>query len=284
VRPGGRRNFSAPLDTKGTDDWKAVMAAQELGGSQTQPDPFIAAGPSTPTPRENVLLAALLLALVFVAYVPALRCGFVWDDDAWTTRIAPLLRNSAGLGTIWSQPTALQQYYPLSATTFWLDHQLWKLWAAPYHVENVLLHAVAALLFWRILRQLRIRAAWLASALFALHPVMVESVAWITQRKNVLSLVLALAALNLYPRHERTKPEPSCRTSAIPTPPSRPLRIRRDLSYFLAWLLFLAALLAKTSVCSLPAVILLLAWWQRGRIDWRRDVLPTLPFFATALA
>ena len=145
----------------------------------------------------------LIVLLVFLAYLPALRGGFVWDDDSWTTRIIGLLRDTSGLRLIWFQPTALQQYYPLSGTTFWLDYQLWKFWTTPYHVENVLLHALAALLFWRLLLRLRVPGAWLASALFALHPVMVESVAWITERKNVLSLVFYLGALLAYLRDAR---------------------------------------------------------------------------------
>ena len=109
--------------------------------------------------------------------------------------------DTSGLRLIWFQPTALQQYYPLSGTTFWLDYQLWKFWTTPYHVENVLLHALAALLFWRLLLRLQVPGAWLAGALFALHPVMVESVAWITERKNVLSLVFYLGALLAYLRY-----------------------------------------------------------------------------------
>jgi tetratricopeptide (TPR) repeat protein len=198
-----------------------------------------------------------------------------------------LLQNLSGLRTMWFHLTALQQYYPLTGTTFWLDYQLWKFWTPPYHVENVLLHALAALLFWRLLLRLQLPGAWLAAALFALHPVMVESAAWITERKNVLSLALYLAALLAY---ERFAPwvaddqQPETRTAAIgPVPdPARHPR-HAALFYGLAFVLFLGALLAKTTTFSLPAVILLIGWWKRGQIRWRADVLPTLPFFALAL-
>ncbi len=228
-----------------------------------------------------------LIAATFLAYLPALRGGFVWDDDSWTTRISGLLQGVSGLRAMWFHPTALQQYYPLSGTTFWLDHQLWKFWTPPYHVENVLLHALAALLFWRLLLRLQLPGAWLAAALFALHPVMVESAAWITERKNVLSLALYLGALLAY---ERFAPwvtngqRPRTGIAAL-TPVPDPARRPRRAAFFygLAFVLFLGALLAKTTTFSLPAAILLIGWWQRGQIRWRADVLPTLPFFALAL-
>jgi len=228
-----------------------------------------------------------LIAATFLAYLPALRGGFVWDDDSWTTRISGLLQGLSGLRTMWFHPTALQQYYPLSGTTFWLDYQLWKFWTLPYHVENVLLHALSALLFWRLLLRLQLPGTWLAAALFALHPVMVESAAWITERKNVLSLALYLAALLAY---ERFAPwvtndrRPETGIAAIAPAPD-PARHRRHaaLFYGLAFVLFLGALLAKTTTFSLPAAILLIGWWKRGQIRWRADVLPTLPFFALAL-
>ena len=147
---------------------------------------------------------ALIVLFVFLAYLPALHGGFVWDDDSWTTNLSALFQNTSGLRSMWFQPTALQQYYPLSGTTFWLDYQIWNFWTTPYHVENVLLHALAALLFWRLLLRLQVPGAWLAGALFALHPVMVESVAWITERKNVLSLVFYLGALLAYLRYAQS--------------------------------------------------------------------------------
>jgi Flp pilus assembly protein TadD len=229
----------------------------------------------------------LIVFLVFLAYLPALRGGFVWDDDSWTTRIIGLLRDPSGLRSIWFQPTALQQYYPLSGTTFWLDYQLWKFWTTPYHVENVLWHALAALLFWRLLLRLRVPGAWLAGAIFALHPVMVESVAWITERKNVLSLVLYLGAWLAYLRYAQGVTGDKCQVTgteaAAAVPDSPPATRHPPLFYGLAFVLFLCALLAKTTTFSLPAAILLIGWWQRGQIRWRADVLPTLPFFVLAI-
>ncbi len=232
---------------------------------------------------KAVWLGTLFFALTLLVYLPALRGGFVWDDDSWTSNISGLLRDFSGLRAIWFQPTALQQYYPLSGTTFWLDYQFWGFWTTPYHVENILLHALAALLFWRLLVRLGVPGAWLAAALFALHPVMVESAAWITERKNVLSLVLFLGALLAYLRHAQGKSRVESREPRAGSRSSTPDARRSTLFYALSLVLFLAALLAKTTAFPLPAVILLLAWWQRGRIRWRADVLPTLPFFALSM-
>ena len=217
------------------------------------------------------LFAVLLIGTTLLAYLPALRGRFIWDDDSWTTRISGLLRSGAGLVSIWCQPTALQQYYPLTGTTFWLDYHLWGMWSLPYHLENVLLHALAALLFWKLLERLRVPGAWLAAAIFALHPVMVESAGWISERKNVLSLVFYLWALLAYGRFTRFWTGDN--------QPSKP----DWRAYSLAFVLLLGALLAKTTAFSLPAVILLICWWRHGRIRWETDVLPTLPFFALSL-
>ena len=113
------------------------------------------------------LFGALLVAGTFIAYLPALQGKLVWDDDSWTTNISGLLRDSSGLRTMWSVPAALQQYFPLTGTTFWLDYHLWGFRTLPYHVENVLLHSAAVLLFWRLLRRLEVQGAWLAAAIFA---------------------------------------------------------------------------------------------------------------------
>jgi protein O-mannosyl-transferase len=232
----------------------------------------------TASPHRGWLFGVLIVASTVVAYLPALRGGFVWDDDSWTTNISGLLRDASGLRAIWCKTTAMQQYYPLTGTTFWLDFQLWGLRTLPYHVENVLIHAVAALLFWRLLRRLHVPGAWLASAIFALHPVMVESAAWITERKNVLSLVLYLGALLAYGRSTRFW------EGANDAPgEAKNLAWKQWGTWALALALFAAALLAKTTTFSLPAVVLLLCWWKRGRIRWGTDVLPTLPFFGLAI-
>jgi tetratricopeptide (TPR) repeat protein len=222
--------------------------------------------------------ALLLVAATLLAYLPALPGQFIWDDDSWTTKISGLLRDVSGLWTMWSTPGALQQYYPLTGTTFWLDYHLWGFWILPYHVENVLLHACAALLLWKLLLRLQVPGAWLAAAIFALHPVMVESAGWITERKNVLSLAFYLGALLAYGRFACFWKADNGTASAATTAPSR-----RWGAFALALLLFVAADLSKATAFSLPAVLLLVCWWKRGRIRWRADVIPSLPFFAVAI-
>lgn len=201
--------------------------------------------------------AAALVVATTLAYLPALRAGFVWDDAAHLT--APALRSWAGLGRIWSEPGATQQYYPLLHSLFWLEHRLWGDAALGYHAANLALHATAAVLAGRLLQRLAVPGAWFAAALFALHPVQVESVAWISEQKNTLSAVCALAAALRWLRFDAD-------------------RQRRH--YWLAFGLFLLALLGKTVVAVLPAALLVLVWWRRGRLDWRQDVLPLLPWFA----
>ncbi|HVM51308.1 MAG TPA: tetratricopeptide repeat protein [Candidatus Acidoferrum sp.] len=252
-----------------------TMAALQPA-TQAPSSPSAAAG-RQPGRSRDWLFALFLLAATLLAYLPALPGGFVWDDDAWTTRIPKLTQDGAGLWQMWSKPGALQQYYPLTGTTFWLDHQLWGTWTLPYHVENVVLHACAAMLLWRLLRKLQVPGAWLAGAVFALHPVMVESAGWITERKNVLSLCFFLAALLAYGQFTGLWRGPDQMAEAAGSPS------RRRRAYGWALLLFVAALLAKATAFCLPAVILLACWWKRGGILWREDVLPTLPFFAVAV-
>ena len=220
---------------------------------------------------RNALWAAALFAMVFAAYWPALNAGFIWDDDVYVHE-NHALRNLEGLQQIWLEPGVVPQYYPLVHTTFWIEYHVWELRTAGYHAVNIALHGLAAALLWIVLRRLQFSSAvaWLAAAVFALHPVHVESVAWITERKNVLSLVFYLSALLAYMRFANL--------DAPATAASRPWRM-----YWLSLVLFACALLSKSVTCSLPAAILLLVWWKRGRIR-RADVWPLLPMFAMGLA
>ena len=145
--------------------------------------------------QENKKLTLLLLVLVgicvCVAYIPAIQSEFIWDDDDYVTE-NPTLRTPQGLADIWTERYSIPQWYPLVHTTFWLEYQTWQLNAHGYHVTNVLIHVASMLLLFLVLRHLAVPGALFAVAIFGLHPVMVESVAWITERKNVLSLFAIL--------------------------------------------------------------------------------------------
>jgi len=214
--------------------------------------------------------AAALFVIALVAYAPVVENGFIWDDDDYVTE-NPLLGTPAGLRDIWLDYRATPQYYPLVHTSFWIEHQLWGLAPAGYHVVNVLLHALGALLAWRVLTLLGLPGAWLAAAIFAVHPVHVESVAWVTERKNVLSGVFALASLAAY-----------LRSAGFGSTVSEADRGDAANGYYaVALLAFVCALLSKTVTGSLPAVLVLLLWWRRGRVT-RGDWIALLPFFALA--
>lgn len=142
-------------------------------------------------------IGALLVSLAFSAYIPALDNGFVWDDDHHITK-NNLLISGEGLKNIWFQPGSHQQYYPLVLTSFWIQYHLWGVEPFGYHLLNVIIHALNAVIFWLILRKLNISGSWLAACIFALHPVHVESVAWASEHKNVLSGFFYLFSLLSY--------------------------------------------------------------------------------------
>lgn len=206
-------------------------------------------------------LGALLIGLLFAVYAPALSGERLLDDTFHIT--APELRSVDGLRRIWLEPGATQQYYPLLHSVFWVQHRLWGEALMPYHAANVLQHAGCALLVVALVRRLGLAGGWWAAFLFALHPVQVESVAWIAEQKNTLSTLLLLGGAVAWLRFDATRERPV---------------------YALASLLFLGALLSKTAAATLPPALLVLAWWRRGRIDWRRDGLPLLPWFLAAFA
>ncbi len=202
---------------------------------------------------------ALLAVSTFIAYFPSLAGELIWNDHDYVTK--PALRSFAGLSEIWMQPGSTEQYYPLLHSAFWVQFRLWGENPLGYHLVTLALHIGAAVLFALVLRRLAIPGAWLAAFLFALHPVHVESVAWITEQKNTLSLVFYLAAALLHLSFDET-------------------RSRR--AYAGALALFFLSLLCKTVTATLPAALLVLFWWKRNRIDLRRDVRPLLPWFLLA--
>ncbi len=204
--------------------------------------------------RRDFALAVILIASCVAVYFPAINGGFLWDDDHYVSQNQNL-RTLDGLGRIWLHIGATPQYYPLVFTSFWVEYQLWQAHTLGYHLVNILLHAVGALLVWRILVRLKVSGGWLAAAVFALHPVQVESVAWITERKNALSAVFYLAALLAWIRYFGLDRRDNAEQG--------------DVGWWLYLLgcgLFVCALLSKTVTCTLPIVILLLIWWKRGEV------------------
>jgi protein O-mannosyl-transferase len=211
--------------------------------------------------RRTWLLFPLIALVTLLAYQPAWHGEPVWDDDAHMT--APELRSADSLRRIWFEVGATQQYYPVVHSTFWVLHRLWGDETLGYHLLNILLHATSACLVVLILWRLSAPGAILAGVLFALHPVHVESVAWISELKNTLSGAFFLAAAWYYLAFDES---------------------RRPQAYAVSLLLFVAALLSKSVTATLPAALLVVIWWKRGTISWRADVRPLLPFFAAGIA
>ena len=218
--------------------------------------------PGTALPRTALAVLAVFGATL-AAYLPALHGGLLWDDAAHIT--ARGLQGWGGLWKIWFRLGSTQQYYPVLHSAFWVEHRLWGDSVLGYHLANVGLHATAACLFALALSRLRREAGapscaeWLAAGIFALHPVCVESVAWISEQKNTLSLVFYLLSAVAYLRFDRG---------------------RRRGWYALALGLFALAVLSKSVTATLPGALLLVIAWRRPRLSWRRDVLPLAPWFA----
>jgi len=222
---------------------------------QISPHPLQAASASVTLLGEKISLAglAVIILLTFFAYSPAIRGGFIWDDDLYPQN--PIMTQSDGLRKIWTFKQTYQ-YYPLTYTAFWVQRRAWDLQPMGYHIVNVFLHIFNAVLVWVLFRKLRIPGAWVAAAVFALHPVHVESVAWISELKNVLSGFFYLSALLSYLKFEDEAE-------------------RRW--YWGALSLFLLALLSKTATSTLPATLLIIRWFKGLKID-RGFLIGLLPF------
>jgi tetratricopeptide (TPR) repeat protein len=199
--------------------------------------------------------AAALVLVTIACYLPAFRGGFIWDDDRHVSDNR-MLHNFHGLWRIWAEPGVTPQYYPMTHTSFWIERRIWQDNPTGFHIVNVLLHSLNAILFWRLLLRLELPGAWLAAAVFAWHPINVESVAWISERKNVLATCFMLLSIHAY---------------------LRPGLV----AFFASFALFTCALLSKTITCSMPAVVLLILWWK-NRATFL-EVAKLIPFFALGL-
>ncbi|MGD1277638.1 MAG: hypothetical protein ABR964_10495 [Tepidisphaeraceae bacterium] len=224
-------------------------------------EPFVISFPDDPVSRRDWgLWAAVLMLLALVCFWPSIPGRFLWDDDRYVSHNNTLLGRQ-GLPHIW-WPPKLQtvQYYPLTFTSFWIEHQMWTDYPLGYRVVNLLLHAGAVVVLWRVLRRLRLPGAWAIAAIWAVHPLQAETVCWISERKNVLSGVLTFCSLLFYLDFAGLR-DPAGPDHALCKIPAR------WQTYAISLALFIAAVLAKTAVCFLPAALLLILWWKR-RLRW----------------
>ena len=222
-------------------------------------------GPPSGLPRDW-LWGLILMLFVILAYTPIWRAGFVWDDVGILTA-NPCIVGPLGLKEIWTTNAA--DICPLVITTFWMEHALWGLAPLPYHLVNVLMHGVCAVLLWRVLRSLRVQGARLGAALWALHPVGVESVAWITEMKNTESALFFLMSILFFVKWLRAKDLND--------------RNRGGWDYALSLLFAALAMASKSSTVILPVVLCLCAWWIEGRWNWR-NAARVVPMFLMSAA
>jgi tetratricopeptide (TPR) repeat protein len=201
-----------------------------------------------------------IIGVTFWVYLPAIGGDWLWDDDWYITK-QPLLHDASGLWQFWFAPGTWVEYYPIEETLLWIEWHLFGLITSGYHLVTLSLHAVNALLVWRLLDKLGLRKAWLGGLIFAVHPAAVDSVAWIAETKNTVSALPCLLAMGAWVDYEDR---------------------RRPRDYYVSLLYFLIAMLCKIAVAPLPAVLLLYAWWKRCRVGWR-DVTAVAPFLAIAV-
>lgn len=253
---------------------------------------------SAEDPRVIALAwGAILVLITALAYIPAFGNGFIWDDPEYVVN-NPALRSAEGLSNIWFKPGATPQYYPLVFTVFWVQYQLVELNPTVYHAVNILLHGLTAVLLWRVLMKFNLRhgPAWLCAAIFAVHPVHVESVAWVTELKNVLMGLFYFLTLLAFLKSDELEANPPVKPAPAPTPapdasgapaaeaPPPPLipELNAQQWYYVAIAFFVCAMLSKTVAATLPVALAVLLWWKNGVVTVR-DLKRLAPLVAIAL-
>jgi protein O-mannosyl-transferase len=210
------------------------------------------AGFGKPFTDRTVVGGALIAIAVLAAYWPSCAGNFIGDDTYYIVEDA-LIRSPGGGLTTWVT-SEQQDYCPVATTAFWAEWHIFGTWTTGYHLVSLAIHVANCLLIWAILRRLAIPGGWLAAVLFAVHPVNVESVAWIFQQRGSLALLFSLIAVLVYLRG----------------------------NYWWAVLAFIAAMLSKGSAATLAVALLAILWWQRGRLT-RRDLADSAAFFFVAI-
>jgi protein O-mannosyl-transferase len=212
--------------------------------------------------HRNLLFGIVLVGVIVLTYQPAWN-GKPLLDDTDHLITDPELRSVRGLISLWISPPPTHQYHPLVDTVFWIGDKLWGQSMLGYHLVSISLHAVSALLLLWILRRLEVPGAWLAAAIFALHPVQVESVAWVVELKNTLSAIFFFGCILAYLNFDQNQ--------------------NRTRSYVVVLALFLLGMMAKPILATLPAVILIVLWWKRGKLEWKRDLQPLVPLIVLGI-
>jgi hypothetical protein len=231
----------------------AQRSKRKKGAAPSRPPKAVAG--QRAFPWMILLQAAILVALGLWIYYPSLHGLWLWDDD-FLIQNNEEVHAAAGLWYIWTDPSTLIDFFPLTVSVEWLEWQIWPNETFCYHLTSLICHLVSTMLVWRLFTKLGIRLAWLGALLFVIHPVIVESVAWMAELKNTLAMPPFLLALCAWIDYQRT---------------------RRSEYFYFTMGLFLIAILCKASVVMFPAIILLYAWWKRDRIVGR-DLLHTVPF------
>jgi 4-amino-4-deoxy-L-arabinose transferase-like glycosyltransferase len=220
-----------------------------------------------------------MLIIIFLSlwvYFPSLSGQFIWDDnDIYVTK-NQIIKTSDGLYKFWITSEA-PEYHPMTNSTFWFEWRLWEMNPTGYHVTNLILHIIISLLIWVVLRKFSIPGAFLAAMIFAVHPVNVESVAWIAQRKNQMAMLFFLFSILFYLIYLKAD------SPATGGPKQNRLyQLRTGRWYLLSLAMFALAMLSKGSVAILPVLLLGIVWWLRPLTRW--DFVKSVPFFLVAAA